>query len=128
MASGLDDYFKGKHTKGSRVWQHASVVLVLGAGQENWVFQVIFNYIVNFKACLVYMKPCFKDKIYTTEQFVGFISLFKSPQNSKCHTFAKTICSCKIMPFMEHEANHSCSGQSGAAPCPAPGVKTKTFL
>ena len=38
---------------------------------------------------------------------LAFLYPLKSPQNSKCHTFAKESVASKIMPLPEHEANHS---------------------
>lgn len=47
----------------------------------------------------------------------------KSPQDSKRHTCTETSAAGKIMPQLQHEANHS---QSEAAPCLTPGIKKKT--
>jgi hypothetical protein len=47
-------------------------------------------------------------------------------QNSKHHAIEKFAAS-KIMPLLEHKANHSCWGQSEEAPYPTPGIKTKSW-
>jgi hypothetical protein len=55
-----------------------------------------------------------------------YIRSEKSSEFQTSQQLQKLSASSKSTPLLEHEANHSCCGQSNAAPYPTPGIKTKT--
>ena len=79
-----------------------------------------------------YLTNCNKPQPAISNQqlapFIGSLALIyalKSSQNSYVTRSQKNV---KSTPQLEHEANHSCCGQSEAAPYPTPEIKTRTLF